>query len=104
MIAIFALIAFFAGVSVLAFLILSYVRSFRLTSVNFLLFVIGAAIGMLALTNLYVGVGTWLVRVLRIHASEKAGWVGLPLVLAGSALGGSGLVWLKMRFAKPQTK
>jgi hypothetical protein len=75
MTAIFFFLASFAGISVLAFIILSYVPAF----LNFLLFVVGAFIGMFALVNLYVGVGTWVVRIVGIHTSERGptGWVTL---------------------------
>jgi hypothetical protein len=59
---------------------------------------------MFALVNLYAGVRTWVVRILGIHMSEKADWLGFPLVLAGSTLGGSALVGSRTRFAKPPPK
>lgn len=82
--------------TILGLLVLALLPVFRLTFANLLLFVTGAIPGGFLFLFLYG-------LLLGESMSDTAFFGILPVLLAGGLSGGSLAVWLKMRFAKPNT-
>jgi hypothetical protein len=95
--AILVIFVFFVLPPILGLIVLTCVPSFRLTFINFLIFVVGALLGMFVLGNL-------IMLVLGNSGNHRSirGENDLAdfAILVGMLVGGTGLVWLKMRFAK----
>src|SRR5258708_29221632 len=105
MFAIYALFIYGSGIAILGLIFLAYIPGLRLSSVNLLIFSLGGFLGMFVITNL----GLWGIRYLLehfgVHGEVSHGEiVFFLLILVGAALGGTGLVRLKMHFVKAQKK
>jgi hypothetical protein len=101
MFAIYALFMYGSGIAILGLMLLAYIPGLRLSSVNLLIFILGGFLGMFVIANL----GVWGIRYLlehfAVHREVPHGEIfGYFLVLVGAALGGAGLVGLKMHFVK----
>jgi hypothetical protein len=100
----FALFMYFAGITILGRIVLKRIPSFGLTLANLVLFIIGATIGMLAFVNLFVYfirlIGHFLARNIISIIQSGEGFLLFFLAALGAAIGGIGLVWLRMRFVK----
>ena len=103
----FALFIYFAGITILGRIVLKRIPSFGLTLANLVLFIIGATAGTLAFINLFKYFIHTIEKVMRrdiidiINVGENGETV-LVFFLAtiGAAIGGIGLVWLRIRFVK----
>ncbi len=100
----FALFIYFAGITILGRIVLKRIPSFGLTLANLVLFIIGATAGTLAFINLFIYFIHTIEKVMRrdiINVGENGETV-LVFFLAtiGAAIGGIGLVWLRIRFVK----
>ncbi len=98
---ILVIFVFFVVLPILALIVLTCVPTFRLTFINFLLFVGGAVLGMFTLGRLIILIVGWLLS-LGNHRSSlgEANDLGALAILVGMLVGGAGLVWLKMRITK----
>jgi hypothetical protein len=105
----FIVFIYFAAITIAGRIVLKRIPGFRLSFGNLLVFIIGATTGMFAFVNLFVYCIGLIIRILKhdvINLSQSGESVlAFFLAAVGSALGGIGLVWLKMRFEKaPQNK
>jgi hypothetical protein len=97
----YLLFVYCVSTTALGFIVLTCVPAFRLPLANLFLFVLGAFAGMFALVNLVLR-GILYLGIQVDHKNE--GFFVHPLALVGATLGGSGLVWLKLRLVKKSVK
>ena len=109
MVVIFAFFMYYAVITILGMIVLKCVSVFRLTFANLLLFIVGATAGTFAFPNLFVYCIHTINKMLKhdvisiSHNGESV--LVFFLVAVGAAIGGIGLVWLKIHFEKgPQNK
>ena len=89
---------------ILALITLACVPRFRVTFINFLLFVVGALVGVFVLGGpLVLALGALANAGSRTSLREENN-IALLAILVGMLAGGSGLVWLKLRFASKPLK
>jgi|SRR6267154_3903776 len=101
MVGLYLLFVYCVCTTALGFIVLTCIPAFRLTLASLFLFVLGAFIGMFALVSLVLRG----IPYLGIHVDYKNdGFFVYPLALVGATLGGSGLVWLKLRLVKKSVK
>jgi len=99
--AILVIFVFFVLPPILGLIVLTCVPTFRLTFINFLLFVVGAFLGMFAPGNLTMLVLDNLGNHRTIREENDLAYFA---ILIGMLVGGTGLVWLRMRFAKARER
>ena len=88
---------------IIALVTLACVPRFRVTFINFLLFVVGALMGVFVLGGPLEFALAALGKGSRTSLSE-ANNIALLSIVVGMVAGGSGLVWLRLRFAKESLK
>ncbi len=99
--AILVIFVFFVLPPILGLIVLTCVPTFRLTFINFLLFVVGAFLGMFAPGNLTMLVLDNLGNHRTIREENDLAYFA---ILIGMLVGGTGLVWQRMRFAKARER
>ncbi len=103
MVAIAGLLIGLIGNVILGLFVLGAIPSFCLTINNLLIFIGGAFIGMFALTNL-VERGLSALGLLRPMPIERQNDFTYVLALLGALIGGTTLVWLKVRLQRTREK
>jgi hypothetical protein len=103
MVAIAGLLIGLIGSAILGAVILAVIPSFRLTMSNLLVFVVGAFLGMFALANLVERTLNALGLLKPMPIQTQNHFTGV-LALLGALMGGTTLVWLKMRLRKTREK
>ena len=101
MIGIYLVLVYGAGLIFFGLLILKFVPSFRLSVGNFILFAVGAILGMFASANLLTWGMRHLVEYLLIrHVPDSSVYVVYFLTFLGAMATGLAFVRMRMRFAE----
>jgi hypothetical protein len=100
MVGIYLILVYGLGLLFLGLITLPLAPALRLTFVNLLVFVAGAVLGLVISTNLYLYASRAVLGMLGAKSSSVAEALVYPVVLFGTAGGGTGLVWLKMCLGK----